>query len=311
MMGKKCHALTALGRVLRSEKYRFAAVTPATHRRVLQHLQGPTTLQSVFGWNRPFERKAVAAHILDLLAEAEALDETNGLYRSKVRYATIGALLFVHSGFPTTEHDSVFFGPDTYRFARLLRTSLAEMPVDSPLRLIDVCSGSGAGGIYAARLLASPVELVLADINPKALTFSAVNAALNDLPCAQTAFSDVLDAIDGESDLIIANPPYLVDEERRLYRHGGGELGIELALRIAELGLARLRPGGRLVLYTGTPIIDGVDSFFESIRPLVQPHGLQFVYEEIDPDVFGEELERQAYAQADRIAVVGFTAIKG
>ena len=311
MMGKKCHALTALGRVLRSEKYRFAAVTPATHRRVLQHLQGPTTLQSVFGWNRPFERKAVAAHILDLLAEAEALDETNGLYRSKVRYATIGALLFVHSGFPTTEHDSVFFGPDTYRFARLLRTSLAEMPVDSPLRLIDVCSGSGAGGIYAARLLASPVELVLADINPKALTFSAVNAALNDLPCAQTAFSDVLDAIDGESDLIIANPPYLVDEERRLYRHGGGELGIELALRIAEQGLARLRPGGRLVLYTGTPIIDGVDSFFESIRPLVQPHGLQFVYEEIDPDVFGEELERQAYARADRIAVVGFTVIKG
>ena len=90
MMGKKCHALTALGRVLRSEKYRFAAVTPATHRRVLQHLQGPTTLQSVFGWNRPFERKAVAAHILDLLAEAEALEETNGLYRSKVRYATIG-----------------------------------------------------------------------------------------------------------------------------------------------------------------------------------------------------------------------------
>src|SRR5680860_180823 len=118
-MGKKCHALTALGRVLRSEKYRFAAVTPATHRRVLQHLQGPTTLQSVFGWNRPFERKAVAAHILDLLTEAQALDETSGLYRSKVRYATLGDLLFVHSCFPTTEKDAVFFGPDTYRFARL------------------------------------------------------------------------------------------------------------------------------------------------------------------------------------------------
>ena len=310
-MGKKCHALTALGRVLRSEKYRFAAVTPATHRRVLQHLQGPTTLQSVFGWNRPFERKAVAAHILDLLTEAEALDETSGLYRSKVRYATLGDLLFVHSGFPTTEKDAVFFGPDTYRFARLLRSSLAEMSVNRPLRLIDVCSGSGAGGIYAARLLGSPIELVLSDINHKALAFSAVNAALNDLPYTQTAFSDILDGIEGETDIIIANPPYLVDEERRLYRHGGDELGIELALRIAEQGLGRLRPGGRLILYAGTPIIDGVDPFFESIRPLVQPHGLQFVYEEIDPDVFGEELERQAYAHADRIAVVGLTVFKG
>ena len=310
-MSKKCQALTALGRVLRTQKYRFSAVTPATHRRVLQHLQGPTTLQSVFGWNRPFERKAVAAHILDLLTEAEALDETGGLYRSKVRYATLGDLLFVHSGFPTTENDAVFFGPDTYRFARLLRSSLAEKSVNRPLRLIDVCSGSGAGGIYAARLLGSPIELVLSDINHKALALSAVNAALNDLPYTQTAFSDILDGIEGETDLIIGNPPYLVDEERRLYRHGGGEFGIELALRIVEQSLARLRPGGRLILYTGTPILGGVDPFFESLRPLVQLHGLQFVYEEIDPDVFGEELEKQAYAHADRIAVVGLTLIKG
>lgn len=310
-MDAKLLALTTLGRLLRSQNYRFAAVTPATHRRVLLRPQGPTTLQSVFGWSRPFERDAVAAHILDLLTEAHALDETNGLYRSKVRYATIGDLLFVHSGFPTIEKDAVFFGPDTYRFTRLLRTALADMPLNRSLRLIDVCSGSGAGGIYAARLLGSAVELVLSDINRKALAFSAANAALNDLPHTHTAFSDILHGIEGETDLIIANPPYLLDEERRLYRHGGGDLGTELALRIVEQSLARLRPGGRFVLYTGTPIIGGVDPFFESLRPLVQLHGRQFVYEEIDPDVFGEELERQAYVYADRIAVVGLTVIKG
>jgi methylase of polypeptide subunit release factors len=220
-------------------------------------------------------------------------------------------LLFAHSGFPTTEQNSVFFGPDTYRFARLLRSTLIQMPANSLLRLVDVGSGSGAGGIYAAHLLQGGAELILADINPKALELSAVNAALNDLRSAQTALSDVLDGIEGKIDLVIANPPYLVDEERRLYRHGGGELGIELARRIVEQGLARLRPGGRLILYTGTPVIGGVDHFFESVRPLLQPPGLQFVYEEIDPDVFGEELDRQAYAQADRIAVVGLTVIKG
>jgi methylase of polypeptide subunit release factors len=310
-MNKKCHVLTALGRALRSEGYRFTAVTPATHLRVLRNFQGPTTLQSVFGWNRPFERAAVAPHILDLLTEAEALDETGGLCRSNVRYATLGNLLFVHSRFPTTEKDAVFFGPDTYRFARLLRSSLAEMSSSRPLRIIDVCSGSGAGGIYAARLLGSPRELVLSDINHTALAFSAVNAALNDLPDIQTSFSDVLDGIEGEADLIIANPPYLVDEQQRLYRHGGGELGIELAVRIVRQSLPRLRPGGRLVLYAGTPVIGGVDPLFESLSPVVQLPGLRFVYEEIDPDVFGEELEGQAYARADRIAAVGLTLIKG
>ena len=143
------------GHILQSEKYRFAAVTPSTHSRVLRHLQGPTTLQSIFGWNLPFERDGVAPRILDLLTEAEALDDTARLYRSKVRFATLGDLLFVHSGFPTTEQYSVFFGPDTYRFARLLRSSLCDMSADRPLRLIDIGSGSGAGGIYAARLLLS------------------------------------------------------------------------------------------------------------------------------------------------------------
>lgn len=310
-MNKRCHALTALGRILQSEKYRFVAVTPATHSRVLRHLRGPTTLQSIFGWNLPFDRDGVAPHILKLLAEAEALDGTTRCYRSKVRFATLGDLLFVHSGFPTTEQDSVFFGPDTYRFARLLRSSLMHVSANRTLKLVDIGSGSGAGGIYAARLLPSATQLILADINRKALEFSDVNVALNDLPAAQTVFSNVLDGVEGEIDLIIANPPYLVDEARRLYRDGGGEFGIALALRIVEQGLARLRTGGRLILYTGTPINGGVDPFFESVRLLVQLPGLQFVYEEIDPDVFGEELDRHAYAHADRIAVVGLTVIKG
>ena len=203
------------------------------------------------------------------------------------------------------------FGPDTYRFTRLLRASLMHMPASIPRKLLDVGSGSGAGGICAARWLQGTTALILADINPKALAFSAVNAALNDLPATETLFSDVLDRVEGAIDLIIANPPYLVDEERRLYRHGGGQLGIALALQIVEQGLAQLSPGGRLILYTGTPIISGVDPFFETVRPMLQLPGLQFVYEELDPDVFGEELDRQAYAHADRIAVVGLTVIKG
>jgi hypothetical protein len=81
-------------------------------------------------------------------------------------------------------------------------------------------------------------------------------------------------------------------------------------VRIAEEALARLAPGGRLVLYSGAPIIAARDPFFESLCPLLHRYAREFSYEEIDPDVFGEELDRSAYAEADRIAVVGLTAIK-
>ena len=270
-----------------------------------------STLESIFGWNRPFDCADVDNDIFELLEDAEALEGEFGRYKSRVRFATIGELLFVHSGFPTAEQDAVFFGPDTYRFVRLLRVSLADVAASKPLMLIDIGSGSGAGGIFAARLLRGRTELLLADINRKALAFGAVNAALNDLPTCKSRFSATCwRGIDGDADIIVANPPYLVDEDRRLYRHGGGELGISLALRIAEQSLARLRPGGRLILYSGTPIIGGADPLFESLQSLLKLSASHFVYEEIDPDIFGEELDRPAYAYADRIAAVGLTVIK-
>jgi methylase of polypeptide subunit release factors len=309
-MDAKNVALTVLGEILRSRGYRFVAVTPATHCRVLDRAPLATTLESIFGWNRPFDREALDPEIFDLLEDAEALEGESRRYKSRVRFATIDDLIFAHSAFPTAEQDAVFFGPDTYRFVRLLRESLADVALSRPVRLIDIGTGSGAGGIAAGRLLGRQVEIVLGDVNRKALAFSAVNAILNDLPGAKTVFSDVLAGIEGPADVILANPPYLVDDDRRLYRHGGGELGISLAVRIVEESLARLSPGGRLILYSGTPIIGGSDPLFEALGSVLKLNASDFSYGEIDPDVFGEELDRQAYAKADRIAAIGLTATK-
>jgi methylase of polypeptide subunit release factors len=248
-MDAKRLALTTLGRTLQARGYRFVAVTPATHCRVLNRPEPPATLESIFGWNRPFDREAVDEDIFELLEDAEALEAVSGRYKSKLRFATIGDLLFVHSGFPTADQDAVFFGPDTYRFVRLLRSSLADLAGDPGLKLVDIGGGSGAGGIFAARLLGATTSLVLADVNREALSLSVVNAVLNDIPAPETVLSDVLSGIEVTPDIVIANPPYLVDDGMRLYRHGGGELGISLALRIAEEGLARARarrPAGPL-----------------------------------------------------------------
>src|SRR5262249_16420600 len=142
-MDAKSLALTTLGRTLQSRGYRFVAVTPATHCRVLDRAEGPTTLESIFGWNRQFDADPPQENIFELLEDAEALEAASGRYKSKLRFATIGDLLFVHSGFPTAEADAVFFGPDTYRFVRLLRQRLGDLVDRGPLTLVDAGCGSG------------------------------------------------------------------------------------------------------------------------------------------------------------------------
>ncbi len=270
------------------------------------------TWRDVFGWNLPFSPAVLTPSLLAAMQAAGVLRSRGSQLQSAVRVASIGQDLFLHSAFPTNREDAVFFGPDTYRFARFIRDALAARPLaHSPLRILDIGCGSGAGGIVAARCLTQAsgdggpaIELVMNDINPLALQYAQVNAALAGVDII-VAEGDALAAVDGTFDLIVSNPPYLDDGAQRAYRHGGARLGRALSVRIASESLARLAPGGRLLLYTGVAIVDGTDPFLRELQPLLEAGGFGWHYDEIDPDIFGEELERPAYAQADRIAAVG------
>ena len=303
-------ALVTLGRELRACDYHFTTITPATHSRVISRVNGGgDVLARVFGWSRCFQAAELPNVMLALLDASGELEREGELFRSKVRFSSLGPHLLVHSAFPTEAADSVFFGPDTYRFVRALRQALQDFAVDGACTVIDIGSGTGAGGLCVADLLANRAEpdIVLADINPKALRYCRVNASLNGVARVRTALSDVFSRINEGGNLIISNPPYLLDAKTRAYRNGGGALGIDLALRIAEEGLERLYPGGRLFVYTGTPIVAGADQFFASFRPRLDARRVRYSYEEIDPDVFGEELDTPAYAHVERIAVVALT----
>ena len=309
-------ALLLLGRSLKDEGYRFTTVTPTSHARVVSRAgKGRPSLTDIFGWSRPFAAGDVPEIMLTRMADAGVLDVSGPAFRSNVRFSTLGDQIFVHSAFPTEQADAVFFGPDTYRFARLISHSLRSIkrqPAPGQLSILDIGAGSGAGGLHAAALTARFVPVVtLADINRHALRFCELNAALNEVPNVQIVESDLYGSVDGCFDLILANPPYLVDPLARLYRHGGGELGFELSLLIAEQGVSRLASGGRLVLYTGSAIVDGVDLFHEALSSRLARCGVKFAYEEIDPDVFGEELDHSPYDRADRIAVVSVTIDAG
>jgi methylase of polypeptide subunit release factors len=103
---------------------------------------------------------------------------------------------------------------------------------------------------------------------------------------------------------VVSNPPYLIDDLARAYRHGAGEWGEGLSLRIVEEASKRLSPGGYLILYTGSAIVNARDPFRQRCEAILSEHAVEVRYEEIDPDVFGEELERPRYAAVDRIAAV-------
>lgn len=310
-------ALVHLLQQVAASGYQFITPTPLTHERVLaQRDPNGTTLRDIFGWNLAFAPDAIAPDLLASMNHAGVLQSSGSLLRSSIRIATLDDDVFLHSAYPTTQDSAVFFGPDTYRFARFIQQALEttrwERPIsasgDIPsLRILDVGCGSGVGGIVAARAFAQadiPLVVTMNDINPVALDFTVINAQVAGVPVV-IAQGDALSAVDGEFDLIVSNPPYLDDAAARTYRHGGGRLGRALSVRIAEHALTRLAPGGRLLLYTGVAIVEGIDPFLAELLPLLREADYEWSYDEIDPDIFSEELLRPVYAHADRIAAVG------
>ncbi|MES2887313.1 MAG: class I SAM-dependent methyltransferase [Pseudomonadota bacterium] len=301
--------LLKLGRALQDSGYRFTTVTPATHARVNGRVgnEWARSIEDVLGWSRPFRRDVVPGTWLDWMASAGVLQAEGDGWRCTVRASTLGGALFFHSSYPTTSSSDVFFGPDTYRFAEAITQHLATGRVVR--RAVDVGCGAGPGAVRVA--LARPeAQVTGVDINDRALRFARLNAALAHARQVSVVRSDLLSAVDGEFDLIVANPPYLLDAQERLYRHGGGGLGEGLSLSIAELACTRLAPGGTLLLYTGTAVCGGVDGFHDRVVAPLRNAGLDWHYREIDPDIFGEELQEPCYATADRIAAVLLTATR-
>ena len=302
-------ALLQLAYAVRDTGYEFTTVTPATHERVNSRAKNEWAcdLQGVFGWSRPFRADVLPPAIWKLMQLAGAAVPHGEGWRSTVRLSSLDRQLFLHSAYPTLDADAVFFGPDTYRFASALKQQFA-LGLHHVSRAVDIGCGAGPGAILSA--LAFPQAQVLGgDINDTALRFTRVNAALAGVANVEARHSNLLKDVEGSFDLIVANPPYLVDVAERAYRHGGGPLGAGLSLAIVDAAQERLARGGTLLLYTGAAIVNGQDAFRAAVAERLLPD-FTWSYRETDPDVFGEELSGGAYADADRIAAVVLTLTK-
>lgn len=301
-------ALLALLQALDQRGYDFVTPLNSTVRLVRGRpgKERARDLRDVLGWSLPFDPGQLDAEIESLLREAGALREGKDGLRSAVRVSRLQGLLFLHSAFGMTDADPVFLGPDSYRFAEFLRVELSGS--FRPRAIYDVGSGCGVGGLVAGRLTCA-AEVCLSDVNPKALQLARINARYAGV-ASRTHLGPGLSGWSAGAELVVANPPFIAGG-RRTYNDGGAMYGAGVSLDWSREAMDRLPAEGRLLLYTGSAIVGGQDPFRRALETEAAARGCEVRYRELDPDIFGEELRREAYADVERIAAVGAVVTKG
>ncbi len=102
-------------------------------------------------------------------------------------------------------------------------------------KLLDLGCGCGLVGLWAAKILGQE-NVVMCDIDPKAVAVAQENARLNGLEI-RAYVSDGLSGVpESDFDLILTNPPYQSD--------------FAVAKRFIEKGFNRLVIGGRMMMVT-------------------------------------------------------------
>lgn len=137
--------------------------------------------------------------------------------------------------------------PDSWMLARALCAQLR--PGAS---VLDLCTGSGAIAVAAARAGAGAVTAI--DVSRRSVLTVRINARLNGVR-VRALRGDLFAPVAGERfDFVVSNPPYLPAEDDALPAHGparaidAGTDGRALLDRICARAAAHLNPGGAVML---------------------------------------------------------------
>ena len=128
------------------------------------------------------------------------------------------------------------------------------------LRVADVGTGSGVIGVSIA-VAAPQVEVFATNINPEAVSLARENAERHGVADRMHVYEgDLLTPVPGDVDLVVANLPYLPEDEPRpeledepreaVYAPGDGLGPLRKLLQICEAGKLAM-PGFALVQYRG------------------------------------------------------------
>ncbi len=205
------------------------------------------TLVALFLLQRPVAQAdaeaALGPHGLEAVHTLGFAQRRDGRLEPRARIVPTEGLYLAFDGFSRGEHDPAgwvaSFTPTAYWLASLT-------PRRRVSRALDVGTGNGAHALLASR---HSEHVVATDVNPRALAFTQISAALNGIENVETRLGSLFEPVEGETfDLITCNAPYVISPERRWqYRDGGlrgDELSrrvvVEAALHLAEDGFASM-----------------------------------------------------------------------
>ncbi len=165
-----------------------------------------------------------------------------------------------------------------------------------PVRVLDLCTGSGCLAVSIAQLIDARVSILASDLSEEALDLARRNAdrllAGPKRERLQFVRSDLFAQIpQSDFDLILSNPPYIrtdvlasLSEEVRLHEPilalDGGADGLKYYRQIIREAGSHLRPGGRLLLEIGYDQA-------EAVTDLLRQNG--FTQIEIKKDLSGND----------------------
>jgi methylase of polypeptide subunit release factors len=253
-------AASALGAALRRVRYSESAVLEMLGEEAYSHERdelprderrlAPTRLGTVVRalfLQLPVARADLAGALGERAVEAlEAIGfaERADVYRPRARILPVGELYVASDDYPERDSED----PPDYVAAYTLTSRVCDCltPRVRGARVLDVGTGSGVQALLAARQAS---HVVATDINPRALAFTQLNAALNNLPNIEVRLGSLFEAVGGERfDLITCNPPYVVSPENRWAYRDGGLQGDELSRRVLLSAADHLAEGGYVTM---------------------------------------------------------------
>lgn len=161
----------------------------------------------------------------------------------------------------------------------LIEIALEHFDHPQPIRILDVCTGSGCVAVGLGREFPK-ATLVASDISQDALDVARRNLARYGVSArTQCVRADLLDGIDGPFDLIVSNPPYVptvdapdLQPEVREYEPPAalfaGEDGLQIVRRLVVQAAAALGRDGIFVFEFGAGQDQAVEAIVEAVPSL-------------------------------------------
>lgn len=166
--------------------------------------------------------------------------------------------------------------PDTEILVEEVIKRINEIKKEKIIKVLDLCTGSGAISISIKKYVNENVEVYATDISEKAIKIAKKNAKNNDVK-VNFILSDMFENIkEDDFDIIVSNPPYIesktistLSKEVQNEPHialDGGEDGLKFYKIVAENANKFLKEKGQVFLEIGYNQKESVEKIFEDTK---------------------------------------------